>query len=83
MARRKLGTTVTEDTKNRLVTVTVEHDDWQSFSRAVIPRADKEVKRWVMENNVPHGLFRASTSLAHHTVRDDSTRCISVFRYGY
>jgi len=83
MARRKLGTTVTEDNRNRLVTITVEHDDWQSFSRAVIPRADRELKQWMRGNNVSGGASRVSTSLAHHTVLGDSTRCISIFRYGY
>lgn len=86
MSRRKMVTTVTADTQNNLVSITVEHEDWQSFSRTVIPRANKEFKRWIQETNPIRGsydLYRASTSLAEHSVREDSTRCISVFRYGY
>lgn len=86
MARRKMVTTVTADTKNNLVSITVEHEDWQSFSRAVIPRANKEFKQWLQDARPifsGHGLVREGTSLAEHSVREDDSRCVSVFRYSY
>lgn len=81
MAQRKMETTVTADTANRRVIVTVEHEDWQSFSRAVIPRARKEFKGWVREHIMFGDLQEVGTSLGYHSTREG--RCISFMTYTY
>lgn len=73
--------TVNEDKKNRKVAVVVEHADWQSFSRAVGPRARKEFKRWVSEHIVFGHLAETGQSLGWFTTLEG--RCISIFHYSY
>lgn len=75
--------TVNADTAHRTVTVVVEHADWQSFSRAVQPRATKEFYRWVSENIMFGDLLHTRSSLGWHDVRDVSGRCLSFMTYTY
>lgn len=83
MRHPRMETTVTDDQKNRTVLVTVEHSSWQSFSRAVEPRARKEFKRWVYEHVMFGELRQRSASLAWHTLRNQPERCISHFVFTY
>jgi prophage tail gpP-like protein len=75
--------TVNADTAHRTVTVVVEHADWQSFSRAVEPRAKKEFKRWVSENIVFGDLLHTRSALGWHDVRDVPGRCFSFMTFTY
>lgn len=50
MAFQKMVATVEKHPQNRAVRVMVEHDPYQSYSRAVKPRAFKELKEWAYEN---------------------------------
>ena len=75
--------TVNADTAHRTVTVVVEHADWQSFSRAVQPRAKKEFKRWVSEHVMFGDLLHTRSSLAWHDVRDVPGRCLSFMTFTY
>lgn len=43
-------TVVEADTTARTVTVEVTHDPAQSYTRAILPRANKDFKRWISEN---------------------------------
>jgi len=75
--------TVNADTAHRTVKVVVEHADWQSFSRAVQPRAKKEFKRWIYENVMFGDLMHTRSSLGWHDVRDTPGRCLSVMTFTY
>lgn len=75
--------TINADTKNRQIAVVVEHEDWQSFSRAVLPRARKEFKRWVSEHVMFGSLAEVSADLGGPAVRDNPRRCFSVVRFTY
>lgn len=50
MAYKTMTTTTVADKSERTVSITVEHDPAQSYSRAVKPRAFKEFKNWTREN---------------------------------
>ena len=76
-----METTVTANTKAREVIVTVEHEDWQSFSRAVTPRARKEFKSWLREHIVFGSPTETDRHFAWHTT--PSGRCISRIHYSY
>lgn len=82
-SRIPMEVTVNEDRAHRKVSIVVEHADWQSFSRAVLPRANKAFKGWVRENIVFGSLTRENCSLAWHDVRDQTGRCLSVMTYSY
>lgn len=75
--------TINEDKKHRCITVVVEHENWQSFSRAVIPRAKKEFRRWVSENIMFGDLAHVASSLGGEYIRDSKTRCISTLTFTY
>jgi hypothetical protein len=75
--------TVHANEQRREVAVVVEHEDWQSFSRAVEPRARKEFKRWAYEHVMFGQLAQVGASLGWHTVREQPRRCISVIRFTY
>lgn len=64
----------------RTVYVSIQHDPGQSYSRAVIPKAKKEFKRWVSENIVFGELELVETRFANVSVLG---RCISVFTFTY
>lgn len=81
MKRIPMVATVNADTAHRTVTVVVEHADWQSFSRAVLPRATKEFKAWVRDHIMFGDLRRHDASLAWNTTRDG--RCISWVKFTY
>lgn len=75
--------TVNADKAHRTVTVVVEHADWQSFSRAVQPRATKEFKRWVSEHVMFGDLLHTRSVFGWHDVRNTSGRCLSFLTYTY
>lgn len=82
-SRIPMNTHINVDTTHRTVTVIVEHADWQSFSRAILPRANKEFKRWIREHIVFGELVRTNVSLAWHDVLGAKGRCITTATYTY
>lgn len=75
--------TVNADTAHRTVTVVVEHEIWQSFSRAVLPRGRKEFKRWVSEHIMFGDLREEAADLGGKYLRGTTTRCLSTVTYTY
>lgn len=75
--------TVNADTKRREIAVVVEHDHGQSFSRAVMPRARKEFKRWVSENIMFGDLAQTGADLGGAYIRDSKVRCTSIIHFTY
>jgi hypothetical protein len=71
------------DTAHRTITVVVEHTVWQSFSRAVMPRARRDFKRWIYENVMFGDLRQTVADLGGQYVRGDSTRCFSTVTFTY
>ena len=69
------------DIKHRVVTIVVEHDPAQSFSRAVIPKARKAFRRWVSTKIVFGHLQEYSHTLGGHDTPDGRT--LTVCRFGY
>lgn len=80
---RTMVATVNADQANRTVSVVVEHEVWQSFSRAVAPRARKAFKRWIYESIMFGEPREIKASLAEWPVRDEDGRWISVFHFEY
>lgn len=76
-----MTTHVHADVKHRIVTVVVEHDQGQSFSKGVIPRARKDFRRWVMD----HIVFGKLTEQTHLLGVADTPdgRALSAVRFGY
>jgi hypothetical protein len=75
--------TVHADTAHRTVTVVVEHAGAQRFSRAVLPRANKEFKRWISAHVMFGELRRVATSLAWHDVKDTTDRYLTTATFTY
>lgn len=78
-----MNATLNVDTAHRTITVVVEHTVWQSFTRAVMPRARKEFRRWISENVVFADMRQTLADLGAEYVREDSTRCISTVTFTY
>ncbi len=69
------------DVKHRVVTIVVEHDPGQSFRRAVIPKARKAYRRWLLD----HIMFGKPAEYNHSLGWFDTPdgRTLSVCRFGY
>jgi hypothetical protein len=79
----EMTTHVHADISHRLITVIVEHDHGQSFSRAVIPKGRKAFRRWVSEHIMFGKLTEHHHILGGQYMPNDKTRCISLIRFGY
>lgn len=77
----RMEATVHADKSNRVVLVVVEHADYQSFTRSVVPKAKRVMKQWVSENIVFGLPYLSDGSLAWHTTPDG--RCLSHFVFTY
>lgn len=77
----EMKTYVHADIRHRLITVVVEHDPGQSFSRAVIPKGRKAFRRWISEKVMFGKLVEYSHSLGWFDTPDGRT--LSVTRFGY
>lgn len=77
----EMKTHVHADIKHRIVTIVVEHDPGQSFSRAVIPKARKEYRRWLSTKIMFGKPTEHSHSLGWFDTPDGRT--LSVTRFGY
>lgn len=75
--------TVNANTARREIAVVVEHADFQSFSRAVLPKARKEFKRWVSENIMFGSLAETGANLGGPDVLGQPRRCFSVVYFTY
>lgn len=76
-----MQTTVTANTNRREVIITVEHENWQSFARAITPKARREFRNWIRENVMFGDLREIDRSFAWFSTR--AGRCISFIRYSY
>lgn len=81
MTAKKLEATVNANKDRREVTVVVEHEDWQSYSRSVQPKAKKEFKRWISEN-IMFGSLAITDALYLDTTTHEG-RSLSVFFFTY
>lgn len=78
-----MAATLNVNPTRREVAVVVEHDNWQSFSRAVLPKARREFKGWVSENIVFGSLAEVGSNLGGGQLRDQPLRCVSVVYFTY
>jgi hypothetical protein len=81
--RKPMVSTVNANTARREVAVVVEHADWQSFSRAVLPRARKEFRSWIYANVMFGDLCEVAANLGGGALRTDPNRCVSVVYFTY
>lgn len=75
---------INDDRKHRTITVVIEHDVFQSFSRAVVPRAHKEFKAWIYAHVMfGHLQQYVAADLGAGRLPTNKDRCLSTMTFTY